>query len=61
MKQAIREYNKKCCGAWHIHEISAGFVELENTETGEHMTYELTGWTAKDNAYIDDLCGYKEG
>lgn len=60
MKQAIREYNKKCFGAWRIQKISAGLVELENNETGEHMAYELTGWTTNDSAYIDTLCGYKE-
>lgn len=60
MKQAIREYNKKCRGAWRLLEISGGFAELENIETGDRMTYEMTGYTAKDSAYIDGLCEYTE-
>jgi hypothetical protein len=60
MKQAIREYNKKCRGAWRLLNISGGFAELENAETGDRMSYELTGWESKDSAYVDSICGYKE-
>lgn len=60
MTQAIREYNKKCCGTWRLLDISGGFAELGNAETGERISYELTGYTAKDSAYIDGLCGYTE-
>lgn len=60
MTQAIREYNKKCRGAWRLLDINNGFAELGNAETGERMAYELTGYTTKDSAYIDVLCGYTE-
>lgn len=65
MGKLEREYNKKCHGAWRMAELNVyadgyGTVELENAQTGERMTYELTGWAATDSAYIDNLCGYKE-
>jgi hypothetical protein len=60
MKQTIREYNKKRRGAWRLLDIGGGFAELENIETGDRMSYELTGWAAQDSAYIDGLCGYTE-
>lgn len=64
MGKLEREYNKKCHGAWRMAECrmfsgGLGTIELENVKTGERMTYELTGWTADDSAYIDSLCGYK--